>query len=211
MATVSNRELQKFVPEPVAASDGADRLLALVLYAGLGALASFVFVVATGLVDANAVPLAGPLLWHWLDAPDIEGLARRATAASAAVLAGMIAIHLVLRPYLSTRGPQKLVIAADEVGLVLVDPASVCNVAAAQVQSVRGVLGVKASLIARGSAPLRLRLDIEVVGAVDLKAAGEEARKIAAEAVERVIGLPVQSVLVHFTIVPAARIERVLK
>lgn len=185
------------------------RIIADLLFLIIALAAAVVFLMSIGLVDFGAVPGLGAFVQKVLIADAETAMARRLLAVSGSAIVGLLAVSVLLRGYGRGRPrPKKVVVMASECGLVVVDPKGICLVAAEPVLKIPGVLDVKAETIEKEDAPIRLKLHIAVSAAAELKKVGDEAVRLSAEAVEQLIGIDVQAVLVEFKVVPVHDLRR---
>jgi hypothetical protein len=184
------------------------RILVDLLFLVIAITAALVFLMAIGLVDFGSVPRFGTVVSGFLS-DEATFNARWLLLVSGSPLVGMAAVHVLLRGFGQRRTkPRKVVVSAAEGGLVVVDPKGICLVAAEPVLKIPGVLDVKATTIDKEDAPIRLKLHIAVSAAAELKKVGDEACRVSAEAVEQLIGIEVQAVLVEFKVVPVHDLRR---
>jgi uncharacterized alkaline shock family protein YloU len=192
-----------------------ERLVTSLLLLLVAAASAFVLLAALGLVSANISTPFGFTLSEYLrfdDDPD--GLMRISVGAGAA-LVGLLSVALLIRRLSGAGGMAQPsyshVLVADEQGLVRVDTRGICTVATTAAARTQGVMEARVQVASREGEPLRLRLSVWVSAAAEVGRTGDEARKRASEAVERLVGLEVNQVVVDVQVVPLSQVGRMLE
>jgi hypothetical protein len=210
MAATSKRDLKRFAKAGSRTTSGLMLgLVANLLFAAIAVVAAVVLLVSVGLVDGASIPGLGPQVDQLLSADTANALSRRALAFGTSALVGLFSVSVLLRGIgKATVAPPKMVLSADENGMVLVDAKGISVVASEPLMNIPGVLDVHVEAVGNGEPPIRLRVNIVVSGAAELKKVGDEARQRAADAVQNLVGIEVQAVVVNFDVVPLRDLSR---
>lgn len=211
--------MDKIRAETYSAGRGAGRswlgqAIVTLLAVAIAAAAAVVFLVAVGLVDsARIIPnpdLRAALLGF---ADSGTALSRVAVAAGAAVV-GLISLALArgrLFPGAPAAPAARHIVSADDKGVVMVTTAGIATVAESAALRAPGVVRAHARVSGRGSAPVRLHIRVQCFGSADLKRAGREARELASDAVQRLVGIDVTDTNVELIVIPPEEAARVLE
>lgn len=208
-------------PITFGAEDGGRWLFERVVVSGvllaLIGLAAYVFLAALGLVDTRLVTPWGATVAETLHLDSDPSGLQRIAVGGGALLAGLILVGIVLQRWFGGGGRSRPsqsashVLSADERGVVMIDSRGLCNVAAAAVQHVHGVVDVKVKVVGRGASPVRLELEVFASAAAEQTKVGDEVRQKAADAVEKLAGIDVQQVMVQMRAVPLEELGRNLE
>jgi len=190
-----------------------ERGVALVGLVVVAVAAAVVLLASLGVVDPLAVPWIGAPLAGVLGFDHEElWLAHRVGAGTGSLVVGLLAVWLALgRVFRGEDDTGTILLDAGETGVVMVDARSVSIVAAEPVLRIPGVLDAEVQVRGAGAGPIRLRVTAWVMPAADLRKIGEEATRLAPEAVRRLVGLDVQAVVVNLHVVPARDVGRTLR
>lgn len=209
-------------PEPAALSGQrlaafVDGALGKLLVLAIAAASAAVFLVTTGLIDgANLLPydaLRDQLL----------GFAESATGTDRIVIivtslaVGIASLCWIGRGLLrrggsrASLGRQLVPLAMDERGVVLVDTRGICTIAETAVLRTGGLLDADVRVHARPPSPLRIRVKALAFSSIDLKQAGETARRHVRESVEQMVGLEVGEVVVSIEVLAPGEFGRGLQ
>lgn len=190
-----------------------DRLIVWLLLLAIAVIAAMVFLFTIGLFSlAEALP-DGAVFERWLRLEQLPYGSGRFLVGAISLLVGLIASVLLLRRLVPARGRtgEQHVLLADDHGVVVVEKKGIAAVAVAAVQRVNGVVDVEVRVIGSGAAPLRLIVRTWVHAAAELKRAGDEVRQKAKQAVEHLIGIEVNDVLVKLEVVPLEDLGRIVE
>ena len=191
-------------PPGESGGSGGGRIFGVLLGLLVAVAAAYVFLAAVGAADPRFLARVGFPVARLAD-KSMPGF--RAAVAAGSLVIGLLALALMFRgggkPVSNVH-----VLTADERGLVVVDNRGVCTVAAEAARRSPGVLGVTARVTGTGAAPVRVELTLSASAAAELKNVGDAARTTAADAIERLIGLKVQDVIVKILVVPLEELGR---
>jgi uncharacterized alkaline shock family protein YloU len=191
-----------------------ERLVTALLLLLVAGASAFVLLAALGLVDTTVSTPFGFTLAEYLRFDDDPDGLMRISVGAGALLVGLLAVGLLIRRLSGGGGSkpsQSHVLVADEQGLVRVDTRGICTVANTAAARTQGVMDAQVQVVSREGEPLRLRMSVWVSAAAEVGQTGDEARKRAAEAVERLVGLEVNQVVVDVQVVPLNQVGRMLE
>lgn len=178
-------------------------LVLAILFLLVALVASIVLLVAVGVVEPGQLAIGGwtageELLSRIGGAP----LVRMLWAVGALVI-GVLAVWALWGRLSSGGGGRRAdsqsryLLVADEEGFVLVETQSVAIVAKQAAYQVKGVVEADVRVIAAGGAAVRVGVELVVHPGADVKNAGAAVKDGVRDAVERLVGLDVQDVMVN--------------
>ncbi|MEM9492269.1 MAG: hypothetical protein AAGC55_24190 [Myxococcota bacterium] len=190
------------------------RLIIILVFLALGALAAVIFLRALGAIEPGDVAGGWEFGTQFLQqvADDDLPWRTRALIVGGAALAGLLCFAVVrnqVRPRRAAASSFHM-LDADDRGFVVVDSRGIAAVAEQAAMSAHGVIGAEVQVKGSGTSPIRLRVRAEVYPGANLKLAGTAAREAVATAVDEMIGLQIQDITVTTHVVEVDAMTRVL-
>lgn len=184
-----------------------EQILLGILLLAIALAGAIVFLIATGLLDADQIIADDDLRSTLLGfAEGGTGTERLMTAGASAVI-GLGSLVILFRRFgTESRGAipgaiaAQHILLADDEGMVMVATDGIASVAEAAAVRSHGVIDADVRVSGRGSAPVRIRVVGHVYAGADLKRAGRETRENVKSAIERLVGLEVTDVTVEIVV-----------
>ena len=167
-----------------------------------------IFLASVGLVDLALLGLEGlgeriPSECSWQS---------RIVIPASALSVSLLAAGFLVRKRSDSQGHNKLhIMSTDTVGMVCVSNTGLRTLAGALVRQQAAVVDVDVRITGKGAGPLAVRLLVAVHPGANVKEVGEEARRLAIDALERLAGMTVAVVDVEVRIAFPERPGRVLE
>jgi hypothetical protein len=189
------------------------RLFLSLLLLALATGSAVVFLASFDLVDAGR--LLPKAVEHELEGSAAGWSTARVALALGSLLVGLLCLGLFFRS-LGGAGRSRAagalhVLVSDDRGLVLVESRGVAAVATAAVLRTQGLVDAKVGVSGSGVSPVRLQVRAWARPGIDLKRAGDEARRRATEAVETLVGLEVQDATVRLEVLSIDQLVRIVE
>lgn len=178
-------------------------LVLAVFFLLVAVVASIVLLVAVGVLGPGQFTIAGwTVAEQLLSRLDAGGPLARLIWAVGALLIGVLAVwalwgRLSGGPSARPDTRSRYLLVADEEGFVLVETESVAIVAKQAAYRIKGVVEAHVRVLAAGGSAVRVGVELVCHPGADVKNAGSSAKDGVREAVERLVGLDVQDVMVN--------------